>query len=297
MSIVRVQKNSSNPYVMIDKKVIQDNSLSINARFILIYMLSMPDTWEFHLNEVASHFGDHISHRTIRRVFKELIQSGYLVKNNSRKGNGLFKCHFYDLNEHPIPIGPKTTSSTRPKSDMWINGQHSNNERSKQINTERKKINKKEPSSSQATALPSLRSGTCDQPSFGFEVFWKAWPGGKKSRSPALKAWIKLKPPLDVCLKAIERLQEARSMLVASNVWVAPLPLPTTWLNQERWNDEISIDDTKKQIRESLSGKFQRFTQADMEIREGYKRAFEGMKPEDRSNTTHLLTSCMQMKK
>ena len=65
-----------------------------------------------------------------------------------------------------------------------------------------------------------------------FDAFWKAYPR-RVGRAAAEKAWLKHKPNLDKCLKALEWQKKDRQ-------WQdkAYIPHPATWLNRGSWDDE-----------------------------------------------------------
>lgn len=73
----------------------------------------------------------------------------------------------------------------------------------------------------------------------GFAAFWSAYPL-KKAKATAEKAWQKLKPSAD--------LQAAILSAIAAHKLSADwqrdagkyIPHPTTWLNQRRWEDEVT---------------------------------------------------------
>lgn len=68
----------------------------------------------------------------------------------------------------------------------------------------------------------------------GFEEFWRAYPR-KQAKKVAFSSWVmaKGKPPLDKILSAIELQRE-------SDQWKQGyIPMPSTWLNQGRWDDEM----------------------------------------------------------
>ena len=64
-----------------------------------------------------------------------------------------------------------------------------------------------------------------------FEVFWKSYPR-KIGKGAAKRKWDTKKPPIDQVLKSIDHQKKE---------WTDPqfIPHPTTWLNQDRWEDEI----------------------------------------------------------
>ena len=53
MSIVRIQKRK-NPYVQIDHRPLNDERLTWEARGVLGYLLSKPDTWEVNIKDLAN---------------------------------------------------------------------------------------------------------------------------------------------------------------------------------------------------------------------------------------------------
>lgn len=69
-----------------------------------------------------------------------------------------------------------------------------------------------------------------------FERFWKLYPR-KTNRVQAVKAWDKLKPDLALC-KVMDSAIRAQ---MRTEQWQDSqhIPHPSTWLNGERWNDEI----------------------------------------------------------
>ena len=68
-----------------------------------------------------------------------------------------------------------------------------------------------------------------------FAEFWNAYPT-KVGKQPARKAFDKVKVPVETLVAAIERQK-------CSSQWSKDggqyIPNPATWLNQERWNDQL----------------------------------------------------------
>jgi len=67
-----------------------------------------------------------------------------------------------------------------------------------------------------------------------FEGFWSEYPR-KTGKGGAYKAWGKANPPLDACLCALVWQKK-------SDQWTRDggqfIPLPATWINQRRWEDQ-----------------------------------------------------------
>lgn len=89
-----------------------------------------------------------------------------------------------------------------------------------------------------------------------FNAFWKAYPN-KKGKGAARKKWERLKPDevlFNTIMTALERQKNTEQWTKNNGQFI---PHPTTWLNQERWEDEVkespqqmSIEDTIRKARE-----------------------------------------------
>lgn len=86
-----------------------------------------------------------------------------------------------------------------------------------------------------------------------FENFWKNYPI-KKSKKKAWEIFKKIKEEkLSKILEAIENQKKEKEILINSGKFAPEWKHPTTWLNQECWNDETAIvsqdDEKNKNIR------------------------------------------------
>ena len=78
-----------------------------------------------------------------------------------------------------------------------------------------------------------------------FEQFWKAYPR-KQGKGQVLKIWSKIKEPSETLKKILSALEWQKN----TEQWTKEngqfIPMPATYLNQQRWLDEnkISDDDT-----------------------------------------------------
>lgn len=73
-----------------------------------------------------------------------------------------------------------------------------------------------------------------------FDKFWQAYPK-KVSKKQAQKSWKKINPSLELfekMLKALEMVKQTEQWKKDNGKYV---PYPATWLNQERWTDEIKM--------------------------------------------------------
>lgn len=105
--IIRIAKDKNNPYVIINKKFLQDPRLSWKAKGILAYLLSLPDDWKIFEEELAKHAYDGI--KALKTGIKELVYWGYIERKKSRNDQGKYTGWEYCVRE---------TSPTIPFSDV-----------------------------------------------------------------------------------------------------------------------------------------------------------------------------------
>lgn len=78
------------------------------------------------------------------------------------------------------------------------------------------------------------------QGSLSFDEFWKEYPN-KKAKPKAFESWKKISPDDSLFKEIMSGLGKAKN----SQQWRKDngqyIPHPTTWLNQQRWTDEVEI--------------------------------------------------------
>lgn len=108
MPQVRVEKK--NKYTQIDNKLIRDRNLSLKARGLLIYMLSLPDDWDYSISGLSTECKEGKS--SIRSAIDELIEHRYITRSLVRGKNGLLGGYEYVVYEEPQPpCGNHTTDN------------------------------------------------------------------------------------------------------------------------------------------------------------------------------------------
>jgi hypothetical protein len=98
--LVRTQKDSDHPFVMINKGFLHDTRLSLKAKGLLAYCMSMPTHWEFNINQLVSILKE--GRESIQKIFKELIEYGYCIYTQKRNDKGTFDKGDYILHETPL---------------------------------------------------------------------------------------------------------------------------------------------------------------------------------------------------
>jgi DnaD/phage-associated family protein len=105
-TIFRVIKSKENPYVMVDRRPIDNPDLSFKAKGILTYLLSRPDGWEVNVPDLVNHSTDGAA--AIRTGLKELRTAGHIHYNTQREGGYIKKwvIEVYELPRtelNPVP--------------------------------------------------------------------------------------------------------------------------------------------------------------------------------------------------
>ena len=96
--IVRKAEHKSN-YTCISNEILQRKDLSMRAKGLLVYLLSLPETWEIHKTELQKHFTD--GRDAVFRAFEELEKKGYIQVKRYRDQEGKFRVQ-YTVYEEPI---------------------------------------------------------------------------------------------------------------------------------------------------------------------------------------------------
>ncbi|WP_025693906.1 hypothetical protein [Paenibacillus durus] len=117
MTTRRVNKKGAKapPFTRIVNESLQDNLLSFKARGLLAYMLSKPDSFRFHIDELVKHGTD--GKDSVRAGLKELEQCGY-IKRYSVKEKGKIQSWEMDIYEKPesgFPVVENPTLLTNDK--------------------------------------------------------------------------------------------------------------------------------------------------------------------------------------
>lgn len=96
-TFIRSKKDSDNPYVIINKKALNDTRLSLKAKGLMAILLSLPDDWEIYETELVKRSADGKS--SLNSGIKELMKFGYLERTVKRNKKGQFKGYKYVVYE------------------------------------------------------------------------------------------------------------------------------------------------------------------------------------------------------
>lgn len=110
MSILRIHKKQNN-FVILDKSCLNDTKLSMAAKGLHAYLISMPDDWKVRVDHLQTMFRN--GRDAIRAALSELEKHGYIEKSSCRnEENGRFHgmeylvyetSNFHEPEKNPLP--------------------------------------------------------------------------------------------------------------------------------------------------------------------------------------------------
>ena len=111
MATIRVRKTKD--FSIVSNVLLRDKRLSLRARGLLVFMLSLSDTWEYSITGLANATGE--STGKVSSCLKELEKYGYLTRERIRNAKGQMDGTEYTLRESPISENPNKDKPTQEK--------------------------------------------------------------------------------------------------------------------------------------------------------------------------------------
>ena len=99
-------------YTVLDNTFIRDTRLSLKAKGLMTYLLSLPEDWKIYLKEIQTHSTD--GETSLRSAIKELKKYGYIKFKRIQNEKGIFVQGVYTIIENPSLENPKVEN---PKVD------------------------------------------------------------------------------------------------------------------------------------------------------------------------------------
>ena len=175
MEVIRVIKNKN--YTTISNGVFKNKGISLKAKGLMGYLLSLPSDWDLSINGIVSVSKE--GRTAIRNVFTELINAGYIERRQVRN-KGKFVGYDYFVFEQP-KLDKPTTVKCKSDNNLQI---------SKEVIKER--INKKTLSKSEKFKSEVF---SYDYPKSMLESFYDYWSEPNKSK--AKERW-QLQPTFEI---------------------------------------------------------------------------------------------------
>ena len=249
--VVRVNKTSD--YTVMSNVHLKDTRLTLKAKGLLSVVLSLPSDWRYSVAGLASISKE--KETSIKTALDELRENGYLVitkkmPNETQSGRIEYEWDFYEKPTDAKQEVKKQGIENLPLENLMLENQGQSN--TNISNT--KVLNTKELDISPISPLEKIVTTT----ELLFKEFWAAYP----RKDDKKRAWLKF--------KAIKNLEKVFPDIMAdvenkkkSEQWNKNggqfIPMPSTYLNNERWNDEETItrqDEIESKCADELKGFF-----------------------------------------
>lgn len=134
-----IKKGSADNFMMMQREALQRADMSMKAKGLLAYIMSLPTDWVIHQNELVTHFTD--GDKAVRSATNELIEAGYLVRHQSRGEGG----HFNEVTYTAVDfIGEEPLSHYRQAVEREAGLRHADNRRLQRNTIQSNSITKKD---------------------------------------------------------------------------------------------------------------------------------------------------------
>lgn len=128
MAQIRVEKATN--FTHLENKLLQNSNLSLKARGLLAYMLSLPEDWNYSIEGLSVTCRE--GKTAIRSAINELIAEGYVVRHLARGEKGILNGYEYTVYEIPQQsCGNRTTVDRTSENRTEQNNKEQNNQETK----------------------------------------------------------------------------------------------------------------------------------------------------------------------
>lgn len=170
-----------------------------------------------------------ISTQSIRTSLERLKSTNEITIKSTSKFSIITICNYDKYQDDEKPIN-----------------QQSNQQSNQQLTSNQPATNHIQESKEGKELKEGKKKDTTSSLQASFDVFYTAYPK-HKAKDSAIKAWKKLNPEaslLQTILRAIEVAKDTDSWKKDNGTYI---PLPATWLNGKRWEDEVQTHTTTVQ--------------------------------------------------
>lgn len=203
-----------NRFGVAPNELLNDPDISFKAKGLYTFMQSKPDNWDFAVARIMKQTKD--GRDGVSSGLKELEQAGYLKRNKFQDKNGQWDVEYVlysHRNGFTVTANPKTEKPTTENPSI-----------------KEKRSSKKEVVKSNKDIYKDVQ---CD-----FDVFWNLYPR-KTAKAKAKEAFTKASKKSNFDFNVI--IASVQKHIRYSKQWQDKqyVPHAATWLNGERWEDEV----------------------------------------------------------
>lgn len=247
MSVVKLRKPPG-PFENVDRASV-DAIRDISALGLWLYLRCKPEGWIVREAQVRDHFG--IGRDKYRACVRRLCELGAMEDKRIQGDQGRIIGRELVVN-YAVTDSAALGVDRAPENPSHGDSNDKGSDRKPEIpahgvdRAPEKPVTRRKPSDGKSAPLENSNEtreqGLAREQTTSvigpdpFEVFWDAYPR-KKAKQDARRAWAKLKPDvIDAVLRDVPR------RATQDRGWLEGyIPNPATYLNGERWTDEIEI--------------------------------------------------------
>jgi predicted transcriptional regulator len=213
LSIINLARKDNQPFTQIPNQVIRDPRITPNAFRLLAYLMSHKDGYELNYEQIEVQTG--MGRYAINEAAKLLVELKWLEVNRP-KVDGKFACKQW------VVLSNEVNESIA--GDSIVESHHMG----QSTDNKRTSFKEEQLEKEQLTYVHSDDERV-------FKEFWKLYPrkqgkgAGRKAFSKALKV-----VSAEELIAACQRFNDDPNRPIDTKF----LPMPATWLNEERWGDD-----------------------------------------------------------
>lgn len=185
MALIRVVHDKNNPYVILNKTILDDNRVDFKGKGLYAYAFGRPDDWVFYMKEMLKHTSEGIG--SIRSGLKQLEKAGYLYRFRKRDEKGQLKENSYMFFE--TPKKPEEIQKMLPKCD-FPTLEKPTQENCTLLNKEEEPSKEEEPRNEKEKETHSASAELSQQPlRLSNLLFQKIQESDPKAKKPDMNRW------------------------------------------------------------------------------------------------------------
>lgn len=248
-------------FTLVDNSVLKNVNLSWEARGFFVYLLSLPDNWEFSIRGLVTMTGS--SESVVRRLLKELQVEGYIsLKKHTDKSGRITKWTWDIYESAPIHLTelPQVANTTSGENHIWnvphevnpLDGSTTCGESTTIQSTNNNKVLNVQSTNN------NKNGGVLFEVETMFLEFWSIYPKkvDKKGSFRAFKNIPKLKEAFPGIMRALEIQKQSIQWSKDNGQYI---PNPTTYIHQERWLTVTEKDELQAKIEETAKANIDGF--------------------------------------
>ena len=199
--------------------LIQNFVVSLEARGLLVYLLSLPPDWKLNIKDLSKK--NNLGENKIRKLVNELIETKYIVRVQDRVKNGTFKSFDYFIYDTP------QTQQIRPVDDL------------PQVDIPQVDNPLVDIGDTYKENNIQSKHNTKETYTDAFEEFWKVCKR-KQGKDRTYKKYQEIIKTVDSAI-LIKKMKQYNEEKEECKTEIQYYKNPYTWLHQKGWEDEYLI--------------------------------------------------------